>query len=433
MARLAINGGPRLRTRPFHPWPVVEERDVQAVADVVRSGDWGRLRPGATRTREFEQRFAAYHDCRYGLCVSSGTAALEVALVASGVDVGDEVIVPPYTFMATATAVLQVGAVPVFVDVDPETYNLDPGQIAAAVTEKTRAVIPVHFGGLPADMDAINAVARTHGLRVIEDAAHAHGGIHARGKLGSLSPVAAWSFQASKNLTSGEGGCLTTSDGAIYNRAILYHDFWRGAVHREEDVDYLPGRVTFPVLSWNYRMPELCGALLLSQLDRLEGWAARRAENATHLASRLAEIEGLSAVRVDPFVVRNAVHLFLFKYTGPEAFKGVGRETLIRALVAEGVPVSAGYFAPVYKHPVFQRALEGALRGGFPLTGSHYGRQMDYRAVVCPQAERLCAEHTLWIGEAPFLGTRQDMDDIAEAFVKVKTNADELAAAPASV
>jgi dTDP-4-amino-4,6-dideoxygalactose transaminase len=427
MPKLAINGGSPLRRRPFQTWPIVEERDVQAVADVVRSGDWGRLRPGATRTQEFEQRFAAYHDCRFGLCVTSGTAALEVALVAAGVDVGDEVIVPPYTFMATATAVLQVGAVPVFVDIDPETYNLDPALIESAVTEKTRAVIPVHFGGLPAHMDAINAVARRHDLRVIEDAAHAHGGVHASGKLGSLGHAAAWSFQASKNLTSGEGGCVTTNDPDLYNRAVLYHDFWRGALRREEDTHYLPGRVNFPVLSWNYRMTEFCGALLLSQLDRLEGWAARRDANAVYLASRLAQIEGLANVRRDPYVERNAVHIFLFKYRDPQAFRGVPRHRLVEALAAEGIPVSEGYFAPVYRHPVFQDALRGALRGGFPLTSREYGRHMDYREVSCPQAEHLCAEETLWIGQAAFLGTKEDMDDIADALAKIKEHAGELA------
>jgi dTDP-4-amino-4,6-dideoxygalactose transaminase len=345
--------------------------------------------------------------------------------------VGDEVIVPPYTFMATATAALQVGAVPVFVDVDPWTYNLDPRRLEAAITEKTRAVIPVHFGGLPADMEAIGEVAARHDLIVIEDAAHGHGGIHARGKLGSLGDAGAWSFQASKNLTSGEGGCVTTNDPAIYNKAILYHDFWRAKLRREEDVDFLPGRVNFPVLSWNYRMSELHGALLLSQLDRLEGWAARRAENAAYLAGRLSEIDGLANVRVDPFVVRNAVHIFLFKYARPEAFKGIPRQRLVEALAAEGIPCSAGYFAPVYKHPVFQDALHGALRDGFPLTSHYYGRRMDYRDVCCPEAERVCAEETLWIGQAAFLGSRREMDDIADAFVKIRDHADEMAAVAA--
>jgi dTDP-4-amino-4,6-dideoxygalactose transaminase len=428
MAKLAINGGPKLRMEPFQNWPIVEERDVEAVAEVVRSRAWGRLHREASRTRQFEEQFARYHDCHYGLCVSSGTAALEVALVSAGVNVGDEVIVPPYTFMASATACLQVGAIPVFVDIDPWTYNINPALIEQAITDKTTAIMAVHFGGLPADMDAIRAIARKHKLVVIEDCAHAHGGIHASGKLGSLSDVAAWSFQASKNLTSGEGGCITTNNAEIYNKCILYHDFWRGAVRREEDVHYLPGRVNFPVLSWNYRMTEFCGALLLSQFDRLEGWAARRAENATYLAKRLTEIEGLANVRVDPWVKRNALHIFLFKYINSEPFQGLPRLKLIEAVRAEGIPLHEGYFAPVYKHPIFQDALHGSLRNGFPLTSNYYGRQMDYRKVHCAEAERMCQEETIWISQAVFLGTKKDMDDIADAFLKVKEHAEELRA-----
>lgn len=173
-------------------------------------------------------------------------------------------------------------------------------------------------------------------------------------------------------------------------------------------------------------MTEFCGALLLSQFDRLEEWAQRRAENAAYLAARLAEIDGLATVRVDPFVVRNAVHIFLFKYHHPESFKDLSRSKLIEAVRAEGIPVSEGYFAPVYRHPVFQNALTGALRNGFPLTSNYYGRTMDYRQVYCPVAERLCTEETLWIGQSVFLGTRKEMDDIADAFLKVRENVDEL-------
>lgn len=430
MANLAVNGGPKLRTTPFQSWPIVEERDVQAVADVVRSGKWGRLSGGGAKTREFEQKFAHYQGCRFGLTVSSGTAALEVALVAAGVEVGDEVIVPPYSFMATVTACLQVGAVPIFVDIDPETYNLNPSLVEAAITPKTRAIIAVHFGGLPADMDAIGAIARKHNLRVIEDAAHAHGGRHARGMLGSLGDVAGWSFQASKNLTSGEGGCVTTNDDAIYARALLYHDLWRGGIRHESDVDYAPDHVMFPVAAWNYRMTEFCGAILLSQLDRLEEWATRRAENAAYLARRLSEIDGLANVRVDDFVVRNALHIFLFKYQHAEAFKGIPRALLIEALRAEGIPISGGYFCPLYKHPVFQNALDGALSRGFPLTSHYYGRHLDYREVSCPEAERLCAEQTLWLGQSLLLGSTKDLDDVADAFIKIRENADELLVTP---
>jgi len=425
VAKLAINGGPKLRERPFAAWPVVEQRDIDTVLEVFRSGDWNRRRDGR-RTREFEQKFANYHDCQYGLGVSSGTAALEVALVAAGVEVGDEVIVPPFTFMATASAPLQVGAVPVFVDIDPWTYNLNPALIEQAITAKTTAIMAVHFGGLPADMDAIRAIARKHKLIVIEDCAHAHGGIHASGKLGSLSHVAAWSFQMGKNITSAEGGCVTTNDPAIYKRAVLYHDFWRGWIKLPDDEYFDPEDTQFPVLSWNYRMSELSGAILLSQFDRLEEWAARRAENAAYLAKRLMDIEGLANVRVDSFVRRNALHLFIFKYIAPEAFKGIPREVLVKALNAEGIPCSRGYVRPVHKHPLFQNALHGALRSGFPLTSHYYGRRRDYRATHCPEAERMCREESLWIGQAVFLGTKQDMDDIANAFVKIKENADEL-------
>ena len=425
MAKLAINGGAKLRQTPFGSWPLVDDATVDAVTDVLRSARWNRRR-GGTRTAEFEQAYARYHDCAYGLCVSSGTAALEVAVLAAGVEIGDEVIVPPYSFMATASAPLQVGAVPVFVDIDPETYNLNPALIEDHITEKTRAIFAVHFGGLPADMDAINAIARKHNLLVLEDCAHAHGGMHAQGKLGSLGDAAGWSFQASKNLTSGEGGCVTTNNEEVYKRAVYYHDFWRSHVELEDDSYDQPGDTQFPVLSWNYRMSEIMGAILHSQLGNLEEWAARRHENFTYLASRLAEVEGLANVRVDPFVERNALHIFIFRYMNAEAFAGAPRELVAKAVAAEGVPCSSGYVRPLHKHPLFQNALHGALRSGFPLASHYYGRQMDYRRTECPQAERLCREETLWIGQPAFLGTKADMDDIADAFVKVQENAAEL-------
>ena len=348
MAKLAINGGPKLRQTGFSGWPQVGEEMIDAVTDVLRSGRWNRRR-GGTRTAEFEQQFARYHDCEYGLCVSSGTAALEVAVLAAGVEIGDEVIVPPYSFMATASAPLQVGAVPVFVDIDPETYNLNPALIEAHITDKTRAIFAVHFGGMAADMDAINAIARKHNLLVLEDCAHAHGGMHAQGKLGSLGDAAGWSFQAGKNLTSGEGGCVTTNNEEIYKRAVYYHDFWRSHVELEDDIYDQPGDTQFPVLSWNYRMSEIMGAILHSQLGHLEGWAARRAENSTYLASRLAEIEGLANVRVDPFVKRNALHIFIFKYMNAEEFAGAPRELVAKAVNAEGIPCSPGYVRPLHK------------------------------------------------------------------------------------
>ena len=194
----------------------------------------------------------------------------------------------------------------------------------------------------------------------------------------------------------------------------------------DDDIYNDPVDTQFPVLSWNYRMSEIMGSILHSQLGHLDGWAARRHENFTYLNARLAEIEGLGIVRVDPFVKRNALHLFLFKYLNADAFADVPREVVAKAVAAEGIPCSMGYVRPLHKHPLFQDALHGALRSGFPLTSHYYGREMDYRQVECPEAERLCREESLWIGHPPFLGTKEDMDDIADAFVKVQENAAEL-------
>jgi dTDP-4-amino-4,6-dideoxygalactose transaminase len=370
--------------------------------------------------REFEGRFAAYQGARYGLAVNSGTAALEVALKAANIGPGDEVIVPPYTFMATATAVLLVGALPIFVDIDPETYNINPALIENAITERTRAIIPVHFGGLPCDMDRILEIAHRHELVVVEDAAHGHGGKWKDRGLGTIGALGCFSFQASKNLNAGEGGCVLTDDEELWVQCVLYHDFWRGALRTDSADADIGWRVRFPVLSWNYRLTEFQGALLLNQLTRLEEQARRRDENGRYLDAHLAQIEGLAPVRTDPYVTRNAYHIYIVRYTG-EGFGGLGRERFIEALQAEGITVSGGYLGPVYQHPVFQEAPDSLVHG-FPVAGSG----VDYRAAHCPEAERLCREETLWFSQSVLLGERGDMDDIVAAILKIKEHAHEL-------
>ncbi|MGE5599648.1 MAG: DegT/DnrJ/EryC1/StrS family aminotransferase, partial [Bacteroidota bacterium] len=210
MSRLAINGGTPVRSGPFPSWPVHDRRELEMMEEVVSSGKWGRYE--GSMVERFEKEFARYHDARQALAVLNGTIALEVALRALGVGAGDEVIVPPYTFVATATAPLMANAVPVFVDVDPATWNIDPEKIEAAITGRTRAIIPVHFAGLPADMDRIQEIARRHGLFVLEDCAHAHGATWQGRKVGALGDMGAFSFQSSKNLSCGEGGAVTSND-----------------------------------------------------------------------------------------------------------------------------------------------------------------------------------------------------------------------------
>ena len=211
--KLAIHGGEKTVKKTFR-WPVFDESDVQAVAGVLRSGQWGDPDVSGL-VAEFERQFAAYCGVRHAAASVNGSVAIRLALIAAGAQPGDEVIIPPYTFIATATVVLEANCVPVFVDIDPDTYNIDPAEIAKAVGPKTKAIIPVHFGGLACDMDKIMAIARQRGLTVIEDACHGHGAEYRGRKLGTIGDAGAFSFQSSKNLTSGEGGMTITDDDKL--------------------------------------------------------------------------------------------------------------------------------------------------------------------------------------------------------------------------
>lgn len=363
----------------------------------LRSGKWGRLH--GSEVARFEERFARMHGCRHGIAVVNGTVSLRLALLAAGIEAGDEVVIPPYTFFSTASAVIEANAVPVFADVDLETFNLDPAALATAITPRTRAVIPVHFAGQPADMVAIRRVADARGLVVIEDAAHAHGAALQSGPAGALGHMASFSFQSSKNLTSGEGGILTTNDDALAAGCFSRHNCGR-----------VPEGVWYEhhVISGNYRLGELQGALLNAQLDRLESQTRCRDENGQYLARRLADIPGVRPQRRLPDCTRHSYHLFMLRIE-PRAF-GASRDQVAAALRAEGIPCSPGYGYPLYRQPMFRNQAFGPYLVGI---------KPDYSGVTCPNSERLCREEALWLEQSIFLGTRADMEDIADAFEKV--------------
>src|SRR5512138_2479590 len=209
---LALFGGTPVRAKPFTSWPLFGKPEERRLLRTLRSGKWGRLH--GNEVARFEKRFAEMHGCKHGIAVVNGTVSLRIALMAAGIRAEDEVIVPPYTFFSTASAVIEANAVPVFADIDLDTFNLDPKAAEAAITPRTRAIIPVHFAGQPADMRSLKALARKRGLLVLEDAAHAHGASWRGRPAGSLGDIASFSFQSSKNLTSGEGGIITTNDDA---------------------------------------------------------------------------------------------------------------------------------------------------------------------------------------------------------------------------
>lgn len=427
MSKLAINGGKPVRRKPFPSWPVWDQREEQALLRVLRSGKWWRFafgqgvemaepERGSARSQvvRFQEAFAAAHDCRYGIAAANGTGTLEMGIRALGFGVGDEIIVPAYTYVASATCVLQNNLVPVFVDVHPDTYNIDPDRIEGAITPRTRAIMTVHFGGQPADMDRILHIASARGLAVIEDAAHAHGCEWSGRKAGSFGRFSSFSFQASKNMTCGEGGIVCTNDRELAARCESL--LWAG---REVGRPWYE----FHRLGWNYRLTEFQAAILLAQLSRLAGQVRLRERNARRLSSLLSRIPGIRPLARDPRTTRHGYHIYMFRYDEREV--GIPRADFIRALEAEGVPGFSGYTFPLYRNPMFLR--KEFINGSFPL-GTAYHADVDYGAfeAQCPVSELACRSQAVWLGQNLLLGTAADVDDVAAAVEKVVAGAREI-------
>jgi len=350
---LALDGGSKVRNRPWPRWPVWDEHEEQAVLDVLRSGRWWSVE--GDRVHTFEREFAQFVQAAHAVCVTNGTAALEVCLRALGIGCGDEVIVPPYTFIATASSVLSVSATPVFVDIEAESLNIDPSRIEEAITPRTKAIIPVHIAGRPADMDGVLAIARKHGLYVIEDAAQAHAAEWKGRRVGAIGDLGTFSFQASKNLNAGEGGIIVSNDADLADRAWSVHNVGRTRSGKWYEHHVVGG---------NFRMTERQAAILLAQMTRLPSQTETRTRNAEYLTELLSRIDGITTLPADPRVTRHAYHLYVFRYD-PKHFGGRPREEFLQALVAEGIPASAGY-VPLYKEIVFQRKTAGWADGVRP-------------------------------------------------------------------
>jgi dTDP-4-amino-4,6-dideoxygalactose transaminase len=395
---LALEGGAKVREKPWPQWPERDEREEQAVLDVIRSGAWW----GGSQVPRFEKEFAALHDAAYAVCVTNGTAALEVCLRALGIGCGDEIIVPPYTFIATASSVLSVSATPVFVDIDPHTLNIDPNLIEAAITPRTRAIIPVHIAGCPANLDGVLELARKYDLFVIEDAAQAHLAAWKGRRVGAIGNLGTFSFQASKNLNAGEGGIILSNDEELADKVWSVANV--GRVRSGKWYEH-------HVLGSNFRMTEFQAALLLAQMSRLEEQTQRRSANAATLTELLTNIPGITLLCTDPRVSTHAYHIYIFRYN-PAGFGNRPVSEFIRALNAEGVPSSLGY-VPLYKERVFQDKTAG--QGAW----CRAGRLINYADVDCPVCEQVCQD-AVWLYQTMLLGNRADMEDIAEAIRKIQ-------------
>ena len=429
MSQLALNGGKQVRTAPWPQWPIFDKEDEHLLLDVLHSGNWWRHSYGEgvelaededapkSMVARFQRDFARAHDCTYGICAANGTVTMEIGLRAMGIKPGDEVIVPAYTYVATATAVLMVGAIPIFVDIDPHTYNMDPIRVEEAITPHTTAIIPVHFGGQPCDMDALNNLARKHNLKILEDAAHAHGSSYNGRKCGTLGDMGSFSFQLSKNMTAGEGGVITTNDTDYAETCEML--VWAGRKRGHPWYQHF-------VLASNARMTEFQGALLLGQLRRLPDQNARRTANTRLLDDLLGGIEGIEPLVTLPTTTSHSHHIYMFRYES-EAFAGLDKHRFVSALQAEGITgVFAGYTMPLYKNPLFTE--KNFFGGSWPLDTWDHSRQLDYEAFEerCPVSERACATEAVWIPQTMLLAGEEAMRDIAQAIQKIQDHASEL-------
>jgi perosamine synthetase len=377
MQRLALLGGqPAVDARLKVRWPIVTDADRQAVGRVLDegplwalSGDDGLFAPEMTA---LEREFAAFVGTRHALACNGGTAAIHMALAAAGVGPGDEVITSAFSFLATPVAVLHQAAVPIFADIDPRTYNIDPADVERRVTPRTKALLPVHVHGLPADMDAISAIARRHGLVVIEDACQAPGASYKGRRTGSLGDMAAFSLNGTKNFAVGEGGLFTTSDDTFRARANMVRMV--GEVLPDSD----PTMGFQHLVAWNYRAQEMPCAFARSQLRRLPQYNAQARANGEALTRRLTGVKGIEPPFVPPD--RETVyHKFRVRLRPEELdipLRGRAFRDLVQAaLEAEGVDAPTWLNAPLPAHPIFQ--VRSGYGGGYPWTVAHAGYRYD--------------------------------------------------------
>lgn len=393
MSHLAILGGSPVRTAPFAHWPEYGDPERAALMEVLESGSWGGYSP---KVAQFERAFAAMHAADFAVTASNGTVTLEGALRAAGVGEGDEVIVPPITFVATATAVIRVGAIPVFADIGKH-LNLDPIRVCEAISPRTRAIIPVHFAGHPADMDALLPIARSHGLTVIEDAAHAHGGSWKGTPVGAIGDIGSFSFQQSKNMTAGEGGILVGNNEELIASARSFFSQGR-----------LPGGGWYdhPNLGTNQRLTAWQAAILLAQLDRLPDQIARRSANAKYLDAQIAELDFIDAEPPDSRVTCHSYYLYPLRLR-PQLLESVDSAAFTAAVDAEGIAGIGRYPRPLQENAVF--------------------RKYPTRVLDCPHAYQICQD-MFWVSHEIMLGQKQDLNDFVEALSKVAAGSSELAA-----
>ena len=407
MSALALLGGKKAKSKPFPVWPYYDSNEEHALKEVLESRVWWRT-PG-TKTLEFEKSFAKFHGARHGIAVTNGTAALEVTIAGLGITTGDEVIVPNFTFVATASAVLFANALPVLVDVDPETYCIAPDLVEDAITSRTKAIIAVHMGGHPANLDRLKKIASRKRIALIEDSAHAHASEWRGQRVGTFGVAGTFSFQASKLMTAGEGGMIISNNDKFEVQARSVHDCGR-----------MPGEWFYShfIYGSNYRLSEWQGAILQVQLGRLDHQTRRRHENARLLDRLLRAIPGITPQKLDQRCTRNGQYAYIF-HVNKKEFAGLSTERFIEAMNAEGIPHQASY-PPLHQLDMFRNGEYRKRLSGKQAKDKHKFLKQKY-----PVTQRAAWE-TVWLPQPALLGDEEDMHEIAAALGKIQKNAKDL-------
>lgn len=409
MAKLAIKGGKRIADELEKiKWPKLYPEDELTVLEALRNNYWGGLGDENLPNRIFERKFAKYHDANYAITVTNGTLALELALRAGGIKPGDEVLVPAITFIASATAIVSAGAVPVFVDVDPDTCQISAKGIEASITPKTRGIIVVHYGGYMADMDAILPIAKKHNLIIVEDCAHAQGSEWRGKKAGSWGTFGSFSFQHSKSLAAGEGGIVLVNDDKLYEKAVLIMNIGR----KQGQAEY-----NHYISASNWRMGGLQATLLLSQFARFPQEAEERNKNGAYFSAEINKIPGLRSLKKDERITKRGYYYMIIDFD--EKGFGCTREKFVSALRAEGVgSISFGYNRPIYKEPAFSSEnLRPLLHQCIDIP--------NYNEIYLQNAEKW-AKRQITIAHYYLLGNGNDTNILLDAIKKVKENVSEL-------
>ncbi len=407
----AALGGTPVRKKGYTDWPKIKQNDRKTWKDVLEKRGWCRLDGEYAKT--FEKEYAKMMGANECLACSSGTTSLYVSLNALNVGPGDEVLVSPYTFVATVNVILLQHAIPIFVDTDRETFQLDANKIEDLITERTSCILPVHIGGYPADLDTILKIGKKHNLPVIEDACQAHLAEWRGKKVGTLGDTGCFSFQVTKNLSGGEGGSILCNDESLMDRCYSFHSNGRERKNTY-GFQYIHNGV-------NARMTEFQAALLLEQMTRVEEQSRTRSENAAYLTELFNEIPGIEPAKWYDGVTQSAYHLYMFR-CDPEHFAGLTRSKFIQAMRDEGISCGNGY-SPLNKEPFLKETLYS--KGYQKIYGKEY---LDnyFKNNHLPENDRLCNEEAVWFYQTMLLGPKSDMDQMAEAVNKIQTHAEEL-------